>query len=183
MKFRISFTKYFTSLILCVAATAILSGCETVDDDRIRKMRVYINLSDAGLWNTYGTPGFGMYNYFVLQTGTPLEPAGFHYLTNSATGFGGVLLIGGMNPFEGNTAAPMAYDLSCPVEKSPTVRVRIDNETLEAVCPKCGSHYDVTMGAGAPISGPAADGKHKYGLRRYYCHPTTLNGYIINDYQ
>ena len=160
-----------------------LSGCESVDDTRIPAVPVYINLSDPGLWNSYGTPGFGIYNYFILQEGVPREPAGFNYIHNSATGFGGVLLIGGVNPFEGNVSAPMAYDLSCPVEKSPTIRVRIDPETLEAVCPVCLSHYDVTMGAGAPTEGPAAQGEHKYGLRRYYCHPTSLNGYIINDYQ
>ena len=77
----------------------------------------------------------------------------------------------------------MAYDLSCPVERSRTIRVRIDPADFEAVCPVCDSHYDVTMAGGAPVAGPALTGSHKYGLKRYYCHPASTGGYIINSYR
>ncbi|MDE6010927.1 MAG: hypothetical protein K2F87_05750 [Muribaculaceae bacterium] len=159
------------------------TGCESVDDTRIPSYPVYIDLSNQGIWNTYGVSGFGSFNYFVCQTGSAVEPSGFPYKDGAATGFGGVLVIEGMDPFALQTSIPLAYDLSCPVEKSPTIRVAIDTETFEAVCPVCGSHYDVTMGAGAPVSGPALTGSRQYGLRRYYCHPTTLGGYIINDFK
>lgn len=159
----------------------IISGCQTVNDTRIPAMPVYISLSNQGLWTSFGVSGFGDFNYFVYQSGSPREPAGFTYLASSATGYGGVLLIEGMDPFSGATGVPLAYDLSCPVECTPTIRVAIDGKTYEAVCPVCDSHYDVTMLAGAPTAGPALTGEHKYGLRRYYCHPTTLGGYIIND--
>lgn len=144
-------------------------------------MAVSINLSDPGVWATYGVAGFGSFNYFILQSNSPISPSGFTYLSNSATGFGGVLLIEGMDPFTAQTGVPLAYDLACPVEKQPTIRVAITGENYEAVCPVCDSHYDVTMGAGAPTAGPALTGEHKYGLRRYYCHPTSSGGYIIND--
>ncbi|MDE6329929.1 MAG: hypothetical protein K2L83_04355 [Muribaculaceae bacterium] len=170
-------------LIMALAAIAIFmqSGCQTVDDSRIPAMPVYIDLSDPGRWNTYGVSGYGSFNYFVFQPGSAREPSGFPYLDTSATGYGGVLLIEGMDPFMLEMLTPLAYDLACPVEKSPTVRVRIDAATYEAVCPVCDSHYDVTMGGGAPLSGPALGGEHKYGLKRYYCHKTIYNTYTITS--
>ena len=168
---------------MATAALLLLGGCETVNDTRIPAMPVYIDLSNQGMWNSYGVSGFGSFRYFVCQTGSAIEPAGFPYKDGAATGYGGVLLIEGMDPFELQTSMPLAYDLSCPVEKSPTIRVVIDPETFEAVCPVCESHYDVTMGAGAPTAGAALAGERQYGLRRYTVHPTTLGGYIINDYK
>lgn len=168
---------------LAAAAALLLGGCETVNDTRIPAMPVYIDLSNQGMWNSYGVSGFGSFRYFVCQTGSAIEPAGFPYKDGAATGYGGVLLIEGMDPFELQTSMPLAYDLSCPVEKSQTIRVAIDPKTFEAVCPVCESHYDVTMGAGAPTAGPALAGERQYGLRRYAVHPTTLGGYIINDYK
>lgn len=61
------------------------------------------------------------------------------------------------------------------------VRIYVEGELYEAVCPECGSHYDVTMGGGAPLSGPAASGDHKYGLRRYRCLPSGNGGYVITN--
>lgn len=169
--------------LAAAAALLLLGGCETVNDTRIPAMPVYIDLSNQGMWNSYGVSGFGSFRYFVCQTGSAIEPAGFPYKDGAATGYGGVLLIEGMDPFELQTSMPLGYDLSCPVEKSPTIRVAIDPKTFEAVCPVCESHYDVTMGAGAPTAGPALAGERQYGLRRYAVHPTTLGGYIINDYK
>lgn len=151
-------------------------GCHSVDDDSLPSMPVNINLSDAGLWNTYGVAGFGLFRYFIPQLG---EPSGFRYVANSATGFGGVLLIGGMDPFTNDTNVPLAYDLACPVERDASVRVTVDPSTFEAVCRKCGSRYDVTMQGGAPMSGPASDGSRKYGLTRYSCVKTGNGGYVI----
>lgn len=151
-------------------------GCNSVDDERIPAMPVSINLSDPGLWNTYGVAGFGMYRYFIPQH---KEPSGFSYSVGSAAGFGGILLIGGMDPFTTDPNVPLAYDLACPVECDPNVRVSVDASTFEAVCGKCGSHYDVTMQGGAPVSGQAAEGKHKYGLTRYQCLRSMAGGYMI----
>ncbi len=151
-------------------------GCHTIDDERIPSLPVNINLSDAGLWNAYGVAGFGLFRYFVPSLN---EPSGFRYVANSATGFGGVLLIMGMDPFTNDTNVPLAYDLACPVERQADIRVRIDESNFEAICPKCGSHYDVTMQGGAPVSGEAAAGKIKYGLMRYQCIPSTYGGYVI----
>lgn len=158
----------------------IMPGCDTVDDERIPNLAVSINIDDAALWNTYGVAGFGMSRRFILSQGTRL-PSGFPYNTQSATGFGGVLLINGMDPFTNATDVLLAYDLACPVECKSDVRVEIEGDIYEAVCPVCGSRYDVTMQGGAPTAGPAATGKHKYGLRRYQCLPTQFGGYYITN--
>ncbi len=161
-------------------AVPALTGCKGIVDDRIPSLPVTINLSDPGMWNTYGVSGFGIYRYFILGYGLR-EPAGFPYTQATYTGFGGVLLIGGMNPLTTETNVPLAYDLACPVERDPQVRVFIDIESFEAVCPQCGSHYDVTMAGGAPTSGPAIEGARPYGLRRYNCLRSSMGGYVIRD--
>lgn len=155
--------------------TIWLTSCQTVDDDRIPLMPVNINLSDIGVWHTYGVSGFGMHRDFIRDTGSP---SGFPYTERTATGYGGVLLIEGMDAYTTQTSVPLAYDLSCPVERKPEIRVRINNENYEAVCPVCGSTYDVTMAGGSPLTGPAA--QYKYGLRRYRVVPYG-QAYIITN--
>lgn len=140
-------------------------------------MAVNISLSDAGVWNTYGVAGFGSNRNFIY----PNQPQGFTYKPGSATGFGGVLLIEGMDPRNDLGTYPLAYDLACPVERQPDIRVKIISTDYVAVCPECGSVYDVTMAGGAPISGEAATGKYKYGLKTYSVLPTGYGGYLITN--
>lgn len=176
--------RYIRGIIRMLTASMLslplLCSCTQVDDDRIPSLPVYINLSGAGMWNTYGVAGVGISRDFINYEGVR-KPDGFPYTANSYTGFGGVLLIGGMDPFTSEPNVPLAYDLSCPVERSRTVRVYVDQSNLEAVCPKCGSHYDVVVAGGSPVSGPALDGKHKYALRRYVCDRAGGGGYIIHN--
>lgn len=171
-------TRY--GVIALAAAALAASSCNSVDDERIPAYAVSINLGDTGTWNTYGVSGFGNSRRFILSPSLR-EPAGFPYSRQSATGFGGVLLISGMDPFTTQTDVPLAYDLACPVEAKPDIRVEIEGELYQAVCPECGSRYDVTMGGGSPLAGPAATGKYKYGLRRYRCLPTGSGGYHITN--
>lgn len=159
------------AISLLVAAAALIS-CHSTDDERIPNMAVSINLSDAGLWNRFGVSGFGIPQYFIKSL---QQPAGFPYLERTMTGYGGVLLINGFD-FRINEVGPLVYDLSCPVERKPDIRVAVDADTFEAICPVCGSKYDVTMGAGSSVSGPAA--ADRYALRRYQCVPNG-SGYII----
>lgn len=165
--------------VILICAAASVAGCKGADDDRIPSMPVSVNLGNPGMWNTYGVSGFGIYRYFILGYGMR-EPSGFPYAQTSCTGYGGVLLIGGMDPFTTATDIPLAYDMACPVERDPQVRVFIDTESLEAVCPKCASHYDVVMAGGGPCGGPALTGTRKYGLRRYRCVPSG-GGYVITN--
>ena len=154
----------------------ILASCHQLNDERIPSMPVYIDMSNPGVWNAYGTEGYGNFNYFIYTNAIRL-PAGFPYTYNSYTGYGGVLLINGQSGFTGDVG-PLAYDLSCPVERLPDIRVYIDTNSLEAVCPDCGSHYDVVEAGGAPVSGPAQS--MHYALTHYDCYPTNTGGYIIS---
>lgn len=146
-----------------------------MNDERIPNMAVNIDLSNQGIWNTYGVEGFGQYNKFIFTTKERI-PSGFPYTYNSATGYGGVLLIWGQNAYTGDVS-PLAYDLSCPVERSPEVRVNVDHDTYEAVCPVCFSHYNIIEGNGAPLEGPALS--MHYAMSHYECYPTTNGGYVI----
>lgn len=167
-------------ILLLIALLSVATSCSQVDDDRIPSLPVYINLSGAGMWNTYGVAGVGISRSFINSHGV-VSPSGFPFTATTYVGFGGVLLIGGVDPFTADPNVPLAYDLSCPVECSQTVRVYIDSNNLEAVCPECGSHYDVVTAGGAPVAGPALTGKYKYALRRYVCQPEQTGGYIIHN--
>ncbi len=176
----LSFLKKGSLFLSLIAVLSVVSSCNQVDDDRIPSLPVYIDLSGAGMWNTYGVAGVGLSRNFINGQGI-VSPAGFPYNANTYVGFGGVLLIGGVDPFTADPNVPLAYDLSCPVERSQKVRVFIDSNNLEAVCPECGSRYDVVTAGGAPVGGPALTGKYKYGLRRYVCQPHQTGGYIIHN--
>ncbi|MCM1368906.1 MAG: hypothetical protein NC204_00865 [Candidatus Amulumruptor caecigallinarius] len=158
------------------AMTLLLNGCNTIDDDRIPSMPVNINLTAIDMWNTYGVSGYGNYRIFVKEL---RQPANFPYVQTTATGYGGVLLVSGVDPFTLEAAVPLAYDLSCPVEVKPDIRIKveIDKYVPVAVCPKCGSTYDVVERGGSPLSGPALG--ENLGLRRYECRLSQYGGYLI----
>ena len=176
----LAFLKKGSLILSLMALLSAASSCNQVDDDRIPSLPVYINLSGAGMWNSYGVSGVGISRRFINWQGE-VSPAGFPYTSSTYVGFGGILLIGGVDPFTGEPNVPLAYDLSCPVERSQTVRVDVDAGNLEAVCPVCGSRYDVLTAGGAPVGGPALTGKYKYGLRRYVCQREQTGGYIVHN--
>ena len=172
--------RIIAGLALCLAA-AVVTSCETLIENRIPDMPVSGNITGHGVWNTFGVSAYGQSRDFILYPGVR-QPAGFPYVSASATGFGGVLLISGVDPFTSETM-PVAYDLSCPVERSQTVRVRVNPENYEAVCPQCGSRYDVVERGGAPLSGPALDGKYRLKNYRVIYAGDIQGGYsIVNRY-
>ncbi|MCM1110197.1 MAG: hypothetical protein NC336_03210 [Clostridium sp.] len=149
-----------------VAAVAILpAGCKSVDDDRIPRVPVRIQFQTMGDWITYGVGGAGETRRFILAT---REPAGFPYTSLSATGYGGVLLV---CDYDGQYRV---FDLACPVECRPTVRINVimDSGTPRGECPECHSTYDVFRWGG-PLGGTAA--RKGYGLTHYVVGPG-LNG-------
>ncbi|MCM1517306.1 MAG: hypothetical protein NC117_01515 [Pseudoflavonifractor sp.] len=153
------------------AATALLTAtsCESIDDERIPPVSVRIDLSNIGLWHTYGVPGALDHREFI-RNATPPVPIDFPYTALTYTGFGGILLVGDIS------GAPVAYDLACPVECKADIRIRVDAAASDAYCPVCGSHYDIFSNRGYPTSGPAA--KDRYGLQVYHVTPKD-DGYII----
>lgn len=149
-----------TRLIYYIIGVILLlftQSCIEINDDQIPSYPVSINLSTAGYWQTYGVTSPGMYR--VFNVGERI-PANYPYVATSRTGFGGVLLVSDIYSGE-----PCAYDMSCPVERRADVRIYVDESSYEAVCAKCGSHYDIMGGWGAPLSGKAVT--NKVGLSRY----------------
>ena len=96
--------KYILLLSVMLSAMA----CESVDSQRIPALNVNIDLSNAGLWNTYGVSGYGMCRIFDREQRIPDN---FAYTERTFTGYGGVMLVYGIN-------GPVAYDRACPVEVS-----------------------------------------------------------------
>ena len=76
-------------------------------------------------------------------------------------GYGGILVVHNM------LGEYKAFDRTCPYEANSSVTVEVDNEVLYAVCPKCGSKYEIGTSSGT-TSGPS-----KHGLRQY---SVALNG-------
>lgn len=176
---RKSGKSYFYGIAVALAMVAMAS-CNTIDSDRIPSMPVNINLTPQSAWHTYGVTAFGDYRYFIREA---REPSNFPWLEATRTGFGGVLLIRGVDAFTNEADVPLAYDLACPVERRADVRVRmVPTDALPvAQCPECGSRYNVIEAGGRPISGPALnDG---FGLRIYQClePASNIGGYLITN--
>ncbi len=154
----------FAALVLLLCSTA----CEHINNKSVPNFGVRIDLSGYALWNTYGVSGLGDYRIFNREKNIP---SNFPFNANTFTGFGGVLLMMGID-------GPMAYDLSCPVESTHDNILAIDAENFEAVCPRCNSRFNPLMGAGGPISGVAIN--NKVGMRQYRVLPSS-GGYIITN--
>lgn len=146
-------------VLLALLASTFLTGCDSVDDDRIPYSDVRLTFHTVADWNVHGVKGDAADYCIYVRTGTLRLPANFPYTDLDRTGFGGILLV---TDVMGNC---LAYDLACPVEMSPTTRLRVPSGELYAECPVCGSTFDIYTNHGNPRSGPAAD--RKYALKRY----------------
>lgn len=135
--------------------------------ERIASFPVYLDFATSAAWSMYGVQPFG-YRYFNKSEHLPAD---FPYTENSATGFGGILLVADVN------GTVRAYDAACPVEGKADVRVHIDEESMHAVCPNCSSCFDVFTYNGTPLSGIALD--KKYGLKNYKATKNANGGYVI----
>lgn len=146
------------TLAVIAAAGLLTTSCEKVDNHRLPPASVGINFNTIGDWQLFGVSGAGQTREFIRQEG---KPAGYPYKAGENTGFGGILLVCDPN------GEYLAYDLACPVEAKPEIRVQYDTSSEIAGivrCPKCGSTYNLYAN-GTPASGEAL--KLKYGLEAY----------------
>ena len=162
--------------LLLIMLLGVFASCNHIDNKVLPSYTVRIDLGTYGVWNTYGVTGVGDYRIFSREKQLP---ASFPYNANTFTGFGGVLLIMGLDTSTGSYA-PLAFDAACPVERRPEYTLTVDPTTFDAICPKCGSHYNVLNGAGGPLSGTALS--QKVGLQPYKCRQSVNGGYIITSY-
>ena len=154
------------ALLTALAASAVtgaLVSCESVDDDRIPYAEVRLTFLTVGDWNIHGVKGDAADSKRYIFTSSERIPADFPYTALDRTGFGGLLLATDV------LGELYVYDLACPVEARPTVRIEVAPGATEARCPQFGSTFDI-YGAthGNPLTGPAAD--RGYALRRYHVH-------------
>ena len=71
-------------------------------------------------------------------------------------GFGGIVI------FHNFDDQFVAFDMACPHEIDRNTRVSV-NMAGQAVCPKCGSTFDVGYSQGFPVKGPA-----RYPMKQYH---------------
>ena len=143
------------------------------DFSDISRFTVRIDLSSYALWGNFGVSEIGGYRIFDKENSIPES---FPYNENSYTGFSGVILIMGYDRSTGYPQ-PLAYEATCPIEKSFLNLLSIDANSLDAVCSLCGSHYDVLVGGGGPKAGPAIS--KMVGLIQYKASPRMQGGYFI----
>lgn len=75
-------------------------------------------------------------------------------LSSDRIGYGGLLVVCSASHITGTVYNLFAYDLACPHEQDPLIKVITDNKG-KAKCSKCGSIYDIFNGVGNVISGPS----------------------------
>ncbi|MDE6801556.1 MAG: TFIIB-type zinc ribbon-containing protein [Muribaculaceae bacterium] len=154
---------------LCILTILMaLTACHHLDDQRIPPAPVRLQFYTVAEWTTYGVVGAMSHRRYIKEQRVP---SNFPYTALSQTGFGGLLIVGDI------LGAPRAYDLACPVECKADVRIVVDEEALNAFCPKCGSIYSVFSNYGQPLSGPAAE--LGYGLQKYYVGAGSQGEYMI----
>ena len=104
--------------LLLIMLLGVFASCNHIDNKVLPSYTVRIDLGTYGVWNTYGVTGVGDYRIFSRDKQLP---ANFPYNANTFTGFGGVLLIMGLDTSTGSYA-PLAFDAACPVERRPDTR-------------------------------------------------------------
>ncbi|MEG1749757.1 MAG: (2Fe-2S)-binding protein [Tannerellaceae bacterium] len=152
---------YIRRFSLCLLILWMVA-CDTVNETSIPYRPVYLELDlsfeDKALNNIQA---------YKLYTPKNINQSG------EKTGFGGVLVYHGINNIGGSSF--YAFDAACPNEASSTTIVEVDGAGINAVCPKCGSKFDLLNGLGNPQSGPA-----KFGLLRYNVNTIGNKIYVRN---
>lgn len=119
-------------------------SCQVIENP-VPAWRVYLNIDLT--FKDKALKAVPAYKIFMLKDANLAQ--------GESVGFGGVLVV--HNMFD----EYKAFDLACPYEARRDVLVEVDNEVLYAVCPVCGTKYDIGTGYGAP------NGKSRHSLRTY----------------
>jgi nitrite reductase/ring-hydroxylating ferredoxin subunit len=121
----------------------LLLGCERDEQKRIPDFTVYLELNLLGEYATFRNPlDTVVYDKRIKEL--------------DRNGFGGVLVNIG---YDGKY---YAYDLACPYEVNPKIRVFPDESGMKAICRECGSEFDIWNGTGMVSKSPS-----KWNLKRY----------------
>ena len=138
-----------------------LLSCADTIETRIPYRAVYLELD-----LTYQDKALKAILAYKIYTPKNVDQA------NEQTGFGGVLV------YHGLPDAFFAFDTACPQEASSNTIVEIDESGMYAICPKCGSKFDISYGNGNPVEGPCAE--EKQALKQYVVDTNGNKIYIHN---
>ena len=131
--------------ILIICSILVFTFSCDIEENPIPTASVYLNLDLTFEDRELKTiPSYKEYTYKNINTAI-----------GERAGYGGVLVVHNM------LGEYKAFDRTCPHEVNPGVTVEVDNEVLYAVCPKCGTKYDIGIGSGSP------NGSSKHSLRQY----------------
>jgi hypothetical protein len=135
-------------IICCILISA--ASCK-VEENPIPRVAVYLNLDLTYEDKELKTiPSYKEYTAKNINIGI-----------GERAGFGGILVV------HDHLGQYKAFDRACPFEATSSVTVKVDDDILYAVCPKCGTTYEIGLSNGVP------SGKSKHGLRQYN---VVLNG-------
>ena len=123
-------------------------SCEKEIRSSIPSCEVYIEVSLSNFPSDYAKLKNPNNAVSYIYTPGVSVPANFKY------GYGGVLI------YRDLENRIRSCDLSCPVEASRTIRVEVNMPF--AVCPVCGSKFDLSYGFASPVSGSAKEPLHIY---------------------
>lgn len=133
---------------IATVALAVFASCEEYKSV-IPDTAVYVErnpLVDKDAFNLNAIGGFDEIKSMSKQT--------------DRLGYGGILIYHGLDD------NIYAFDLACTKEVKRSVRVVTDSlVTGQAVCPECGSVFNVAYGSGNRISGDAPEGLRRYRVR------------------
>jgi len=119
----------------------LFSSCENNGtEDLLPDSPVYLSFS---LGDARYTDLNSLGGYYAFTT----KPTLTSYIGN-----GGILVVHSLSPLDASYPYA-AYDLYCTYEKN--VRVVPQKGGVYAICPKCGSKYDISSGFGNCVNGPA----------------------------
>jgi nitrite reductase/ring-hydroxylating ferredoxin subunit len=84
-------------------------------------------------------------------------------------GFGGILVVHAVDD------QFYAFDMACPHEANRSTLIEADANTLSAVCPKCGTKYDIGFGGSGAPNGVGKNYLKKYTVIYNYPHVIVSN--------
>ncbi len=138
--------------ILFALSVLLFSACYTNFDSSIPDYPVYLELD-----LTYEDNELNAIQAYKLYLPTSVNQA------VERTGYGGVLVYHGLSS-TGSSEAYYAFDASCPVECKTTIRVEVDDDAINAVCPNCGTKYEIINGIGHPVEGEGTETLKQYNV-------------------
>lgn len=130
--------------VICLVVLLAMS-CHKLNVSSVPDVRVYFKVSLTGV--DHDLVGSLKYKTFTTERNG-----------GEVIGYSGLLVVCGHD-----NKTYYAYDLCCPHEVSPNIKIEPTDEGT-AECPKCGTIYDTAWGNGQPISGPSESVLKRYNV-------------------